>query len=120
MKEELKRLQEKTNTPDFWSNTEKSTPILSKIKNIQNKLEIYDKIKTEISNIEGLNDLLMLEYDKELSNELVTNIRNLENEIEKLEIQTLLSGKYDKNNAILTLHPGARRYRISRLGRNAI
>ena len=104
---ELKELESKTNSPDFWQNPEKSTPILTKIKSVQNKLEKYNKINSELSNIENLNDLLILEYDKELADELITNTVTLENEIGKLEIQTLLSGKYDKNNAILTLHPGA-------------
>ena len=104
---ELKELESKINSPDFWQNPEKSTPILTKIKEIQNKLEKYNKIQTELSNIENLNDLLILEYDKELAEELISNTNFLENEIDKLEIQTLLSGKYDRNNAILTLHPGA-------------
>ena len=104
---ELKELEEKTNSPDFWQNPEKSTPILTKIKGFQNKLEKYNKIQSELLNIENLNDLLILEYDKELSEELISNTNSLEKEIDKLEIQTLLSGKYDKNNAILTLHPGA-------------
>ena len=104
---ELKNLELKTNSPDFWQNPEKSTPILTKIKAIQNKIEKYNKIDSELSNIENLNDLLILEYDKELADELILNTDLLQNEIEKLEIQTLLSGKYDRNNAILTLHPGA-------------
>ncbi len=107
LKLKLKELEETTNSEDFWQNPEKTTPILSQIKSIKNKLEIYNKIETEIFNIEGLNDLLLVEYDKELADELIENTSNLEKEIEKLEIQTLLSGKYDKNNAILTLHPGA-------------
>ena len=120
MQVELDELQQKTNVADFWSNTEISTPILSKMKAIQNKLDKYNKIETELSNIESLNDLLITEYDKDLENELIENTKNLEKDIEKLEIQTLLSGKYDKNNAILTLHPGARRHRVSGLGRNVI
>ena len=104
---ELKELESKTNSPDFWQNPEKSTPILTKIKVIQNKLEKYNKIQSELSNIENLNDLLIIEYDKELSEELILSTNSLEKEIDKLEIQTLLSGKYDRNNAILTLHPGA-------------
>ena len=104
---ELKELESKTNSPDFWQNPEKSTPILTKIKGIQNKLEKYNKIQLELSNIENLNDLLILEYDKELSEELILSTNSLEKEIDNLEVQTLLSGKYDKNNAILTLHPGA-------------
>lgn len=120
MQAQLEELEKRTNTPNFWESPEKTTPVLSKIKNIKNKLDKYNKIETELSNIQSLNDLLLLEYDKELADELIENTKYLEKEIDKLEIQTLLSGKYDKNNAILTLHPGARRYRISRLGRNAI
>ena len=104
---ELKELESKTNSPDFWQNPEKSTPLLTKMKVIQNKLEKYNKMNSELSNIENLNDLLILEYDKELAGELVSSTISLENEVDKLEIQTLLSGKYDRNNAILTLHPGA-------------
>lgn len=104
---ELKKLQEIINMPDFWNNSEKTTPVLSKIKSLQTKLSTYNRIESELINIEGLNDLLILEYDKELSEELISNTNKLENEINQLEIQTLLSGKYDKNNAILTLHPGA-------------
>lgn len=104
---ELKELEAKTNSPDFWQNPEKNTPILTKLKAVQSKLDKYNKIQTELSNIENLNDLLILEYDKELSEELILSTNSLEKEIDRLEIQTLLSGKYDRNNAILTLHPGA-------------
>lgn len=107
LQKELKELEDITNLPDFWQNPEKSTPVLTKMKGIQNKLDKYDKIEAELLNIENLNDLLILEYDEELSGELISNTKNLEKEIDKLEIQTLLSGKYDRNNAILTLHPGA-------------
>ena len=104
---ELKELEMKTNSPDFWQNPEKNTHILTKMKAIKNKLEKYNKIYSELSNIENLNDLLILEYDKELSDEVIANTIVLENEIDKLEVEMLLSGKYDRNNAILTLHPGA-------------
>ena len=104
---ELKGLESKTNSPDFWQNPEKSTPILTKMKSIQSKLDKYKKINDELSNLENINDLLILEYDNDLAEELITHTNSIEEEISKLEIQTLLSGKYDKNNAILTLHPGA-------------
>ena len=51
--------------------------------------------------------LLLDEYDNELAQELARNTKTLEQETENLEVQTLFSGRYDKNNAILTLHPGA-------------
>ena len=48
-----------------------------------------------------------MENDEEVAKDILKSTSNLEIEIEKLQLETLLSGKYDKNNAILTLHPGA-------------
>jgi peptide chain release factor 2 len=62
---------------------------------------------TEIQNIIDLSKLLELESDEELEKEIILNIKKLQKELEKFELQTLLSGKFDHNNAILTLHPGA-------------
>ena len=107
LKIELKELQNKTNNPDFWQNPGKGAPILAKIKQIENKINKYNKIELELANNEDLNELLLLEYDSNLSKELIESTIKIENEVNNLEIQTLLSGKYDCNNAILTLHPGA-------------
>ena len=52
-------------------------------------------------------DLVMQEQDEELASEIINNYKELDIEIEKLELATYLSGKYDKNNAIITIHPGA-------------
>ena len=54
-----------------------------------------------------MSELLQAEEDEELAKELLKSTYTLEKDIEKLEITTLLSGKYDNNNAILTIHPGA-------------
>ena len=54
-----------------------------------------------------MNELLEIEFDNDLMNELLQNTKELTKNTEKLEIATLLSGKYDSNNAIITLHPGA-------------
>jgi peptide chain release factor 2 len=67
----------------------------------------YESLKTDLENMEELNKLLLDNQDIEFEKELIKNTFNLEEKIEKLEIETLLSGKYDSNNAIITLHPGA-------------
>lgn len=105
--EELKTLEAKTMEPNFWEDTKKSNSILSEIKTKKNITSSYRKIEEEIQNIIELTELVKLEYDEELSKEIISNTNKISSEVEKFELQTLLNGKYDKNNAILTLHPGA-------------
>lgn len=81
--------------------------VLSELKSIQNKVNRFNKIKENLQNLLDLNELLNMEEDLELVKELLKDTATLENEIESLEVETLFSGKYDKNNAIVTIHPGA-------------
>ena len=74
---------------------------------MKTKIENYKKIKKEFDSNYEIIDLLRTENDEELEKELINNIKLLEKEVSKLEITTLLSEKYDSNNAIITLHPGA-------------
>ena len=107
MESDIKELEAKTSEPNFWDDQQNSSTVLTKMKRLQNKLEKYNKMKSEYENLESLNELLLVEEDIELSKEVLKNTKKLEEEIEHLQLETLLSGKYDKNNAILTLHPGA-------------
>ena len=104
---EIKELEAKTAEPNFWEDNQKSGEILTKMKRLQNKLENFQKIESNLENLENLNELLLAEEDTELGKEVLKDTSNIEQEIEKLELETLLSGKYDKHNAIITLHPGA-------------
>lgn len=107
LKEDLKTLEAETNKPGFWENSQNSGTILTKMKKTQNKIENFEKIQNELENLESLNELLLQEEDIELGKEVLRNTKKIEEKIEKVELETLLSGKYDKNNAIITLHPGA-------------
>ena len=104
---ELKELEIKTGEPNFWDNQQSSGLVLTKMKHLQNKLAKFKKIETEYENLVDLNELLLEEEDIELCKEVLKNTAKLEEDIEHLQLETLLSGKYDKNNAIVTLHPGA-------------
>ena len=104
----LKELELKTTEEDFWQkDTKETSKVLSKIKQLKNKVEQYKKIENEIGNLQELTELANLENDVVVAKDILKSTTKLENEIEKLQLETLLSGKYDKNNAILTLHPGA-------------
>ena len=107
LEENLKTLEAETTNPSFWEDSQKSNIVLSKIKNIKGKCQKYRDLENEINNTIELIDLLKMEYDEELALEMTKDIKKIDKNLEKFEIETLLSGKYDKNNAILTLHPGA-------------
>ena len=107
LEKELTSLEKQTTENNFWEDQKNSSKVLKRINEIKNKVEQFKKIKTEITNMIELVELLKQESDEELEKEVQNGTKKLEEDIEKLEISTLLSGKYDINNAILTLHPGA-------------
>ena len=104
---EIKDLQTKVNEPNFWDNPTLSTPIITKLKRLESEVETYKELEQELDNINEMTILLINEPDEQLELEVIKSTRKLEKEINELEVKTLLSGKYDQNNAILTLHPGA-------------
>ena len=107
LEKELKELESKTMEPNFWNDAQTSNQILGKIKKIKRKYENYKKIETEIKNLIELTQLIKIEPDEEIEKDIIKNTSKLKKEFEKLELSTLFSGKYDSNNAIITIHPGA-------------
>ena len=107
LEKELKELEDKTMLDGFWNDSKKSGKVLQDIKSLKGKISKFTAINSEINNLIELNELLLSELDEEMANELLKSTSKLEKDLEKLELEILLSGKYDKNNAILTLHPGA-------------
>ena len=104
---ELLELEKQTMSYEFWSDTENSSKVLKRITDLKNKLNNFKKINSGLENLKDMNELLQQEPDEELVKELLNNTIYTEKEIDKLEITILLSGNYDMNNAIVTIHPGA-------------
>ena len=107
LENELANLENQTNQAEFWSDSKNSSKILKRITELKNKVSQFKKVKTDLDNLIEIKNLLLQESDADLEKELETGINTLETELEKLETSTLLSGKYDISNAIITLHPGA-------------
>lgn len=107
-KEELKKLEEQTQQESFWQqDTLSSSKILVKIKELKHKIDGFELAQKEADNLIELTELANLEVDEEVAKDILKSTKNLEEDVEKIQLETLLSGKYDRNNAILTLHPGA-------------
>jgi len=104
---ELKELEELTLAEGFWNDVKNANTILRDIKEVKSKYTGIVKIKKDINDLIEENDFLRLENDEEMEADLVKGTSDLKKEIEKLETKMFLSGKFDRNNAIITLHPGA-------------
>ena len=105
--EELKQLENQTMQEGFWTDNPKKDEILNKISNNKKICSTYLELKKELQNVEELSELVMQEFDEDIKKEILKSTNSLAKNIEKLELETLLSGKFDKNNAIITIHPGA-------------
>jgi peptide chain release factor 2 len=106
-RKELKELEDNTLEQDFWNDSKESGKVLAKIKSLKDIVSQFSKIESDVNNLIEMTELVMMEFDEELKREILSNTKMISAELEKLELQTFLSGKYDKNNAILTIHPGA-------------
>ena len=107
LEEELKELEKETMQENFWQDSKKSNKTLARIKTLKNKTTEYQEINKELNNLIELTELLDMEPDVEMAKDIIKSTQKIEKRLEKFEISTLLSGKYDSNNAIVTIHPGA-------------
>jgi len=101
---ELEKLMEQ---PDFWNDQQKAKNIGKELTILKNELEKGKKIKQIKEDLQTYILLLQEDFSESLFNE-AKNILNQEKEyIEQIEVELLLNGKHDFNNALLTIHPGA-------------
>ncbi len=104
-KQSLKKLEEETEKKDFWKNREKAADISREISSLREEIEKTEKLEKETKELKELAE--MSEEDNSLKGEIKRKYQELERMIQKEEIKTFLSGKYDKNNAILEISSGA-------------
>ena len=116
LKKELEKLKKISAEDGFWNDKEKSSEVFSKIKRIERKLNTFFELKNSLDSLIVMNELLSSEYDEELGKDLFNQTTLISKKIETLELETLLSGKYDTNNAILSLHPRSRTEQNHKIG----
>lgn len=104
---DIEELEQKASEPDFWNDVENSQKVLQRIKVLKDKIERYNKLIREWEDVKTLCELGMEEEDDSVFSEAEESFKKLKKDYESLRLETLLTGPYDKNNAILTLHAGA-------------
>lgn len=93
--------------PDFWGDQQKAQTIINEANALKDYVNTYKSLSESHEELQMTHDLLKEDPDQDLQNELVNELKSLTKQFNEFELQLLLSEPYDKNNAILELHPGA-------------
>ena len=107
LKNEIEELENKAAAPGFWDDMENSQKILQRTGKLKNTVETYDRICSLYDDLQVLIEMGNEEEDLSLIEEIETSIEEVEKGLAAQRLQTLLTGEYDKNNALLTFHAGA-------------
>ncbi|MDQ0202400.1 peptide chain release factor 2 [Pectinatus haikarae] len=106
-KEKIAELEYKMGEPAFWDDTEKAQAVSTELNTLKDGVERYQSMLNKYDDMQVLWEMGMEDKDESVCSDVEQEINEIKDQIEKLELEILLSGKYDANNAILTLHAGA-------------
>ncbi|MBD1381408.1 peptide chain release factor 2 [Bacillus sp. IB182487] len=103
----IQELDEQMSNPSFWDDQQAAQTVINEANGLKEMVNQYNDLAETHENLEVTHDLVKEEPDEDLQSELESELKDLSDQLNKFELQLLLSDPYDKNNAILELHPGA-------------
>ena len=106
--------------PNFWDDPEKSQGMMKELKSLKDDMQTYQNLISQKEDMETLIEMGYEENDDSVIPEIEELLEEFKKDFENIRVKTLLSGEYDKNDAIVTLHAGAGGDRVLRLGRYAV
>ena len=104
---EIEELEGQSARDGFWNDVENSQKVQKRIAVLKNKVEKYAKLCGKWDDLYTLCEMALEENDDSMLEELQEDYAAFDGELEAMRLSTLLTGEYDGNNAILTIHPGA-------------
>ena len=107
LRNDLERLHAMQEAPGFWDDPEKSQKIVKQVKITEYKVERYEKMLASWDDLMTICEMAAEEDDDSMLEELKEGFEQLEKNMETCRLETLLTGRYDKNNALMSFHAGA-------------
>ena len=107
LREEVEMLEHKSAEPGFWDNMEQAQKVTQRMAALKDKDEAYQKLQSRAGDCMALIEMGDEAEDLSLVDEAKAEIEAITSEIASMKLSTLLTGEYDKNNAILTFHAGS-------------
>lgn len=106
-RKELTELEDATIVPDFWSNTQQVQKVNQRIAVLRDELGAYEALNLKIEDLQTLLELASEENDASLQTEIADGLERVTSHLDQMELQLILTGEFDDNNAILSVHSGA-------------
>ena len=107
LRNELERLHAMQEAPGFWDDPDKSQKIVVKTKQTETKIERYEQMVSAWEDLVTICEMAAEEDDDSMLDELKTGFEQLTSDMEACRLETLLTGKYDRNNALMSFQAGA-------------
>ena len=107
LRNDLERLHAMQEAPGFWDDPEKSQKIVKQVKQAEYKVERYEQMLGSWDDLMTICEMAAEEDDDSMLDELKEGFEQLEKNMETCRLETLLTGRYDKNNALMSFHAGA-------------
>ncbi len=107
IKSQIQQLENRATEPGFWDDLENSQKVLKQTSDLKAKVEKYEKLDTMYFDALTLIELADEAEDESLYDEALSEVDNVDSLLATARLETLLTGEYDKNNAILTFHAGS-------------
>ena len=107
LKSKCKELEEIASGADFWNDPDQSQRVLGELKSYKDTLGAYEDLASLFESTMEMLDLAIADEDESFTDDILSDIRSIEKSYEEQKIKLLLSGDYDRNNAIVSIHPGA-------------
>ena len=104
---EIASLEAESAKDGFWNDVNNSQKVQKRLKQLQNKVARYEKLCAQWDDLMTICEMAIEENDESMLDELKSGFEDFSATLESMRLSTLLSGEYDANNAILTIHPGA-------------
>lgn len=100
---QLKKLESESEDPDLWNDRNHAQKVMKKIVDLRDEIKGWEKFSEQINQAKEIAEL----SDESFRSELESEIDSISNEMDNRELKTLLSGRYDHGNALLSIHAGA-------------
>lgn len=107
MQVKIEELENTMQESGFWDGMKRAQEITQEAKALKDKVELVNSLEQKLEDVKVLIEMCQEEEDEDILDEVISEIKELDLSIDKFRIEILLSGEYDRNNAILDLHTGA-------------